>query len=271
MGKMSGVRTALAVACVLALAGCSESSLSDLGQRSSGWIGDPAGGGSAAVSDNGEPQIVRSVEVDWVNDALTDAIPTGEPQEVLLSIVNRSSGPERYIQATKLEIAATLPGMSFPDLVPPEVVAITSQIVVSTTRDRLDDEVFAAFGLWTVEPYTRSRSVGQRGTFIVAGVQQDSACDRFAAGAVASCTTESIGPYETVRIDSESGQTWVWDDDTYEYQLFLRGSLENNETVADYMIRNEVPFVTVADPTAQVLGTTVTNAEDETETSTEDQ
>lgn len=265
MGKMSGSRFVALAALMVALAACSESSLADLGERSSGWIGDPTGGGAIEAGGNGQPQVVRSVEVAWVNDELTDTVPQGEPQEVLAQIVDRTTGPERYIQATRLEIAATLPGMTFPDLVPPEVIAISSQIVVSTTRDRLDDEVYAAFGLWTVEPYTRSRSVGQRGTFIVAGLTPDSACDRFAAGAVASCTTETIGGFDVVRIDAESGQTWIWEDDTYEYQLYLRGSLDANESVADFMIRNEVPFVTVADPTARVLGTTVTTGEEPTE------
>lgn len=262
---MSGSRVAACAVLMVALAACSESSLADLGQRSSGWIGDPTGGGAIEATGNGQPQVVRSVEVSWSNDELTETVPQGEPQEVLAQIVERTTGPERYIQATRLEIAATLPGMSFPDLVPPEVTAISSQIVVSTTRDRLDDEVYAAFGLWTVEPYTRSRSVGQRGTFIVAGLSADSACDRFAAGAVASCTTETINGLDIVRIDAESGQTWIWEDDTYEYQLYLRGSLDTNETVADFMIRNQVPFVTVADPTARVLGTTVTTGEESTE------
>lgn len=263
MGKMSGIRSAAAVVLVTLLAACSESSLADLGDRSSGWIGEASGGAIEVVSESGQPNVVRSVEVDWVNDDLTESVASGSPEEVLAAVVARSPGPERYIQATRLEVAATIPGIVFPDLVPPEVVAITSQLVVSSARDRLDDEILAAFGLWTVEPYTRSRSVGQRGTYLAAALQQASACDRFAAGAVAACTTETVGNTQTIRIDAESGQTWVWDDDAYEYQLFLRGSLENNELVADYMIRNTVPFVTVADPTARVLGTTVTNEDAE--------
>jgi hypothetical protein len=237
----------------LVLVACSEDSLAGLGQRASSWIGEPEGGGPVQIDESGEPAVVRSVEVGWVNDAISDSVVSGEPAAVVQSVVARTTGPERYIQATRLEIAAALPGLMFPDLIPPEVTAVTSQLVVAPSRDRLDDETYAAFGLWTVEPYTRSRSVGQRGTFTVTGLSAESACDRLAAGAVAACTSETIDGFDVVRIDADSGQTWVWDDETYEYQLFLRGSLPNNDFVADYMIRSQVPFVVVADPTGTLL------------------
>lgn len=255
MGKRrTGIAPSIRIVLVLALAiaACSESSLADVGQRSSGWIGDPDSE-PVVIDPAGGPAVLRAVEVDWVNDEFGDAVVSGEPAAVIKSVVDRSSGPERYIQASRLEIAAAIPGMLFPDLVPPEVTAVTSQLVVASARDRLDDEVYAAFGLWTVEPYTSSRSVGQRGTYNVAGLSADSACDRLAAGAVAACTTETIDGFDVVRVDAESGQTWVWDDDTYEYQLFLRGSLDNNGPVADYMLRSQVQFRTVADPTGTGL------------------
>jgi hypothetical protein len=259
---MSARRSTLILVCALALSACSESSLSELGGRSSEWIGSnesSTAAGPAVIEQN----VVRSVEVDWFNDDLGSPASIGSPEEVLAAMVARTTGPDRYIQASRLEIATSLPGLRFPDVLPSEVVAITSQLVVAANRERLDDEVFAAFGLWTVEPYTKSRSVGQRGTFTVTGIQPEGACERFAAGAVAACTTETIGIHETVRIDSESGQTWVWFDETYEYQLFLRGPLDKNAEIADFMVRNEVGFVSVADPTARVLGTQVTAAEEE--------
>jgi hypothetical protein len=255
MGKCrTGNAPSIWILLVVALAAgaCSDSSLSDLGQRASGWIGEPESG-PVQTDPSGQPAVVRSVEVDWVNDDAGGASLAGDPAAVVQAVIARSSGPERYIQASRLEIAAALPGLLFPDLVPPEVTAVTSQLVVASARDRLDDEVHAAFGLWTVEPYTRSRSVGQRGTFTVAGIAADSACDRLAAGAVAACTTTTIDVFDVVRIDAESGQTWVWDDDTYEYQLFLRGALDGNEGVADFMIRNQVEFRAVADPTGSLL------------------
>ena len=255
-------RGAMLLACAIVAAGCSESSLATLGGRSSDWIGEPGNATVQTVPGGGIP-IVRSVEVSWVNDSLGASAVTGEPADIVAAIVSRSEGPERYIQASRLEIAAALPGLGFPDLLPPEITAITSQLVVAPSRDRLDDEVFAAFGLWTVEPYTKSRSVGQRGTLVVSGLHTTSACERFAAGAVAACTSDTIGLFDATRIDAESGQTWVWDDGTYEYQLFLRGSLDTNSDVADFMVRNGVPFAVVADPTARVLGTSVTSTSDE--------
>lgn len=258
---MSGRPTIVALVCALLLAACSESSLADLGGRSSDWIGESESSGAAGPVIE-QQDVVRAVEVDWVNDQLSSLTAVGTPEEVLAGVVERSTGPDRYLQATRLEIAGTLPGVAFPDLLPTEVVAVTSQLVVGADRETLDPSTFAAFGLWTVEPYSKSRSVGQRGTLTVASLQQESACERFAAGAAGACTSETIGPYTTTRIDADSGQTWVWFDDAYEYQLFLRGSLESNGPVADFMIRNEVPFATVADPSARVLGTQVTAAEE---------
>lgn len=254
---MSRTRSIAVLSFALLLAACSDTSLSDIGARSSGWIGDSGSGGTAG-SEESLPQVVRAVEVDWFNDDLGSPVAVGSAEEVLAAIVERTESADRYIQASRLEIAAVLPGLEFPDIFPIEITAVTSQIVIGSGRDRLDDEVYAAFGFWTVEPYTKSRSVGQRGTLTIGGIQGESACERFAAGAVAACTTETIGPHRTVRIDSESGQTWVWADEAYEYQLFLRGALAGNEVAADFMVRNSVPFVTVADPTARVLGTQVT-------------
>jgi hypothetical protein len=269
-GNMSGTRSLVVLLCALMLSACSDTSLLDLGGRSSTWIGESGTGAVAGPAESGQ-NVVRSVEVDWFNDELGSSVAVGTPDEVIAAVVERTSGPDRYIQASRLEIAATLPGLAFPDLFPSEVVAVTSQIVIGSGRDRLDDEIYAAFGLWTVEPYTKSRSVGQRGTFTVAGPSPDSACERLAAGVAAACNPDTIGDHETIRIDAESGQTWVWSDDAYEYQLFLRGSLDNNAEIADFMIRNEVSFASVADPTARVLGTQVIASEDEAEEASVDQ
>ena len=84
-GNMSGRRSTLILVCALALSACSESSLSDLGGRSSEWIGTNE---SASVDGPAVAQqpVVRSVEVDWVNDQLGSAASIGSPQEVLAAL-----------------------------------------------------------------------------------------------------------------------------------------------------------------------------------------
>jgi hypothetical protein len=64
---------------------------------------------------------------------------------------------------------------------------------------------------------------------------------------------------DAVRIDSESGQTWVWADDAYEYQLFLRGAIETNEPAVLEMVGAEIQFAEVAG--TAVLGARVTQPE----------
>jgi hypothetical protein len=237
----------------LVLAACSEDSLNDLGAKSSDWIGRGASA-SAGPSETVIPPSVDSAEVQWFNDGLDDDVVAGSQQAVIDQVTKRSNGPERYLQATRLEIAVALPALRFPRRLPAQIVAITSQLVVAPSGDRLDSDVYAAFGLWSVEPYTKSRSVGQRGTLVVGGVQGSSACERLGLVAGALCSDETVGTLDTTRIDAESGQTWVWSDAAYEYQLFLRGSLDSNEDDVRLMTSGFVPFVEVADPTARLVG-----------------
>jgi hypothetical protein len=245
----------LAVAILaVTMAACSATSLNNLGSRSSGWIGSGASA-SAEPSARVVTPSVPSGDVQWFNDGLDQSVVPDGVDAVISQITKRSSGPERYLQATRLEIAIALPGLQFPKLLPAQVVSITSQLVVSPTKDRLDTDVLAAFGLWTVEPYTKSRSVGQRGTLVIGTIQSTTACERLGIVAGSSCTDETVGVLDTTRIDAESGQTWVWTDNAYEYQLFLRGSLESNTDDVDLMTANLVPFVEVADPTTSVIGT----------------
>jgi hypothetical protein len=250
-------KTVLLAVVALTLVGCSEDSLIDLGGRSSGWIGTPE-----EVSEQEEAtgsQYVDVLDVGWSNDELGMPAPDGNSASVVAAVVKRNEGPERYLQASRFEISAALPGMQFPAVLPDEVSHVTSQLVVAPTRDRLDSDVFAAFGLWTVEPYTKSRSVGQRGTLLVGAAQPGDPCDRLAGGAIQTCSPARVAGVDAVRIDSESGQTWVWADDAYEYQLFLRGAIETNEPAVLEMVGAEIQFAEVAG--TAVLGARVTQPE----------
>ena len=242
--RLRSTRLVIAVCCAALLAACSETSLADLGSRSSEWIGERVAG---AASDT--ERVVRYVspaDVEWVNDELGRPAPDADPASVVASVAARATAAESYVQASRYEIAIVVPGMAFVDVLPPEVVAITSQLVVAPGGERLDDEIKAAFGLWLVEPYSQSRSVGQRGTFSVLALLPEPACERLSGGAIGTCTFTELNGREMVRVDDESGQTWVWADDQYEYQLFLRGSLANNEAAAVAMINEPRPFPEVA-------------------------
>lgn len=240
-------RLIILVGLVLSTAACSDSSLADLGSRSSGWIGERTGRtGGEQVEE--APQYLEPDEVEWWNDDLGRPAADADPAAVVAQVASRASPAENYVQASRYEIAAVVAGMAFVDVLPPEVVAVTSQLVLVPGGERLDDEIKAAFGLWLVEPYTRSRSVGQRGTLVVSALLPEPACERLSGGAVGTCTFNQINGREIVRIDDEAGQTWVFTDEQYEYRLFLRGSLEHNEDVAVAMIRQPRPFTEVAAP-----------------------
>jgi hypothetical protein len=229
----------------LLVAACSDSTLADLGSHASEWIGESEPNEVAG----GEVVVASSVPVEsvgWWNTDLEDVDVSTGAEQVVAAVIARSSGVERYLQATPLEIAAAVPELVFPVVVPVGVVQITSQLVVGPGRDRLDDEVVVAFGLWTVEPYSKSRSAGQRGTIVVGTPAATAVCDRLAAGAASSCTSETLDEIDVVRVDSDSGQTWVWSTETHEYQLFLRGALANNDGIAHDMIGGTVPFSVIA-------------------------
>jgi hypothetical protein len=58
------------------------------------------------------------------------------------------------VQASRVEIATALPTVRFPETVPEDVRWVTSQLVYDPSSGLLDADTSAAFGFWTVEPYT---------------------------------------------------------------------------------------------------------------------
>ncbi len=92
----------------------------------------------------------------------------------------------------------------------------------------------AAFGLWTVEPYTRSRSVGQQGVFTV--IQDDEGLAAVASGTAdtsctryidqnAECSVKEVGTSPAWELTDQLGTTLVWYGDSYRYELFLRSGV----------------------------------------------
>ncbi|GBE25779.1 hypothetical protein BMS3Bbin02_02068 [bacterium BMS3Bbin02] len=110
----------------------------------------------AIVVTEGEVVLASSESANWVNDALPDQA-SGVEQVVISRTWQRGDG-ERFVQASRAEIAIALPGILFPAVVPEDVRWITSQLVFDVASATLDADVSAAFGLWADQPYSSDES-----------------------------------------------------------------------------------------------------------------
>ena len=211
------------------LVACGPEPLAGLGGGASDWIGEPTVP-TVATTIGEEPTLIPVVQVEWYNDNLTP-VPGTSPAEVIAGVFARSSPTDRFAQATPAEIAAALPELAFPSRVPPEVRFITSQLVYDRSTGQLATDQVAAFGLWNVEPYTQSRSVGQVGVINVvldvAGADlidsgaADLTCGRFASYA-GECAETELGGLPAWEFTDETGSTLIWYEGDYRYEFFLR-------------------------------------------------
>lgn len=211
----------------LALVGCGNEPLQTLGKRSSKWVTEPTVVTTTTIPIT-VPLVAPADSLIWFNDEIGTASP--DPESVVALVFARREG-DRYIQASRAEIATALPDIGFPSRFPPLAEYVTSQLVIENNGEIADDPS-AAFGIWTAEPYTRSRSVGQ---MIVLRVFMDSqtaaeillpdadlSCSRFSDGTSDSCDVEEIGGRTTWVLRNSSGTTLVFFDDRYRYELFGR-------------------------------------------------
>jgi hypothetical protein len=111
----------------------------------------------------GEVVLTSSELATWVNDALPDQ--SSGSEQVVIAQTWRRGDAERFVQASRAEIAIALPGISFPAAVPDGVRWVTSQLVFDVASATLDADVSAAFGLWADQPY--SSDEGRRGVLRV--------------------------------------------------------------------------------------------------------
>lgn len=143
-----------------------------------------------------------TVDVEWTNDEIAATIASSR-EEVVSDVWTRGGG-EAFVQATRREIAAALPGVEFPELVPDEVGWITSQLVYETSSASLDVETATAFGLWAYEPYTVTRGQGQVAVLRIGILGPDSVPAPIAAEPV------------------DEGLSLTWASGLYSYRLFCR-------------------------------------------------
>ena len=138
-------------------AACGESGpLERVGEASSGWVTAatvPTTTTPPVVIEIGDEGLVGAGDVLWVNDDLGPAVPNGDPRSAITVVWGRQIG-SRFVQASRAEISAALPTIRFPETVPEDVRWVTSQLVFDPATGLLDADTSAAFGLWTVEPYT---------------------------------------------------------------------------------------------------------------------
>lgn len=141
----------------------------------------------------------------WANDGLEVAT-VGLPAEQLIAAVwARGDQSSAFIQASRHEIAAALPGIEFPQLAPSAVTHVSSQLVFDILSGDLGVSTAAAFGFWVGEPYVLPRAEGQLAVLRV-GLR----------------TPADIAEGEFFSFRVAEGRELVWAKGHYVYQLFCR-------------------------------------------------
>ena len=238
-----------ALATVVALAACG-SPFPSLANPISRWINDPKVT-TTTVQAVDMPKEVPATSLRWHNDDIVSG-PFETPDEVVAEVFSRREG-DRFIQASRAEIAAAVPALVFPAIAPAGAEWVSSQLVIENNGS-LSAAPTAAFGIWSSEPYTRSRSVAQMVVLRVAHDPEtasevedpDSAfsCARFAEEATEECALIELGGRDTWRLSSAGGVTLVWFDGEYRYELFGRPFVPLE--VLERMATDTVPLVEFA-------------------------
>lgn len=220
-------RTAVLIATVL-LSACGDAPFGSLGQRSSGWIGEPTVVTTTTVPIT-VPIVIGSDILKWFNDEISSELPD-DPEAVKDAIFERRGG-DLFVQASRAEIAALVPDIKFPSSTPYLSEYVTSQIVFDNDGNLSADPV-AAFGIWSSEPYTRSRSVAQ---LIILRISVDAAaaaevaepgaeisCARFSDRTTEVCAVTTVEGIPVWSLAASNGTTLIWFDGDYRYELFGR-------------------------------------------------
>jgi hypothetical protein len=173
--------------------------------------------------------VVKADRLRWANDGIKTAN-LDDHEAVIQEVFGRREG-DRFIQASRFEIAAALPGVAFPGLAPSGAEWVSSQLVIDNDGSVARDPS-SAFGIWSAEPYTRSRTVAQmavirvatdpEGAEEVASGESEPSCERFSDRTADQCEVLTIGDRPTWLLRETSGSTLIWFDGEYRYELFGR-------------------------------------------------
>jgi hypothetical protein len=222
------LRRVLVPAILIVLTACGDTPLDSIGWRSSDWINEPTVPTTVAVVTT-TPTVVSAERLLWANDEIETAS-LEDQGAVIQEVFGRREG-DRFIQASRFEIAAALPGVAFPGLAPSGAEWVTSQLVVDNDGT-VSPDPSAAFGIWSTEPYTRSRSVAQMVVMRVAtdpvaaeevaSADSELSCERFAERSADQCEILTIADRPTWLLEETSGSTLIWFEGEYRYELFGR-------------------------------------------------
>jgi len=207
--RLSGMLLAVTA---VALAGCGGRPLENLGDLSERVVygDDRSTTTTAGLDAQGRPVLaVRlSLELEWYNIEIDDLSET-TPSEIAADVWRRGDGINKFVQASPDEIAAALPDVHFPGIVPTDAVVATSQLVFDVETGTLDAAESAAFGVWSSEPYGRPREVAQLAILRVGSVPE----------------SEFPGVAAT---EETTGLSLEWTDGPYRYELFCRDFVEES-------------------------------------------
>lgn len=242
-------RLLLVLVAVVAVVGCGDQPLESLGLRSSDWINEPTVPTTVAINTT-TPTVVSADDLLWANDVIETAN-LSDPEEMLSEVFARRGG-DRFIQASRYEIAVALPDVAFPSRAPAGAEWVSSQLVFENDG-RVAADPSAAFGIWSAEPYTRSRSVAQMAVMRVsmdleaatalASGEADASCARFAERTTDSCEALSIGDRNAWLLRASAGPTIVWYEGPYRYELFGRSFVP--QEVLRGMVADTVPLASI--------------------------
>lgn len=234
------------MAAVFVLTACGDAPFDSLGQRSSGWIAEPTIVTTTTVATT-VPIVVDARILKWFNDGLGGDI-LDDPEALKVAVFARRGG-DLFVQASRAEIISLLPNVKFPSSTPYLSEYVTSQLVFDERGDLADDPV-AAFGIWSSEPYTRSRSVAQmiimsvsvdpETASEVAAAGADNSCERFAERTTEVCAVSTLGGRPVWSLEASNGTTMVWFDGEYRYELFGRSYV--TQTALQEMAAEVVPL-----------------------------
>jgi hypothetical protein len=138
-------------------------------------------------------------------------------------------------------------------VVPYGATWVSSQLVIENTGV-LGTDPSAAFGIWTAEPYTRSRSVAQMAILTVSNDPSvtattsqdvdDVSCAAFADQTTEECSVLDMNGRTTWRLISANGATLVWFDGLRRYELFARNFVADGAVLS--MASDLVPLEELA-------------------------
>lgn len=228
---------------LVAVAACGDQPLDEAGSLTRDWLNSGSttstSGVAAATTTTTLAFALRpSEDLEWFTVGGTE-LPSG-PDDVIALVWERTNRIDEYVQASAEEVAGALPQLSFPSIVPADVMHVTSQLIFSTDSGQLAREFQAAFGLWSAVPYSRDRSVAQSAILWVARDSRPPAsiddpgggCDQFAKRVPDTCRAHQLENKAAWLLGDRAGDTLVWFQDGYRYELFHRSQVSTDEALA---------------------------------------